>query len=202
MPTIYDLKPRFQALLRPIVGRLATRGVTANQVTLAALALSMASGLLMALGAAHWRGPLLLVPAVLLIRMALNAIDGMLAREHAMQSPEGAILNELGDVIADAALYLPFALIPGVWASLVVIVVVMALISEMTGVVAVQIGAQRRYDGPMGKSDRAFTFGLMGLLLGLGLRVHLLVNIALAVVLILLAITIKNRARQALAEVA
>ncbi len=202
MPTIYGLKPRLQALLRPLVARLANRGITANQVTLAALALSMASGLLMALGAAHWRWPLLLVPAVLLIRMALNAIDGMLAREHAMQSPEGAILNELGDVIADAALYLPFALIPGVWASLVVIVVVMALISEMTGVVAVQIGAQRRYDGPMGKSDRAFTFGLMGLFLGLGLRVHLLVNIALAVVLILLAITIKNRARQALAEVA
>ena len=32
---------------------------------------------------------------------------------------------------------------------------------EMAGVVAVQIGAERRYDGPMGKSDRAFTFGLL-----------------------------------------
>ncbi len=202
MPTIYDLKPRFQALLRPLVARLANRGITANQVTLAALALSLAAGLLTALAAHHWRWPLLLVPAVLFIRMALNAIDGMLAREHAMQSHEGAILNELGDVIADAALYLPFAFIPGVCGSLVVIAVVMAIISEMTGVVAVQIGAQRRYDGPMGKSDRAFTFGLIGLLLGLGLRVHLLVNIVLAGVLILLGITIRNRARQALAEVA
>ena len=202
MPTIYDLKPRFQALLRPLVARLANRGITANQVTLAALALSMATGLLTALAAQHWRWPLLLVPAVLFIRMALNAIDGMLAREHAMQSHEGAILNELGDVIADAALYLPFAFIPGVCGSLVVIAVVMAIISEMTGVVAVQIGAQRRYDGPMGKSDRAFTFGLIGLLLGLGLRVHLLVNMVLAGVLILLGITIRNRARQALAEVA
>ena len=203
MPTIYDLKPRFQALLRPIVGRLANRGITANQVTLAALSLSLATGLLTTLGAAnHWHWPLLLVPAVLFIRMALNAIDGMLAREHAMQSPEGAILNELGDVISDAALYLPLALIPGVCGSLVVIAVVLALISEMTGVVAIQIGAQRRYDGPMGKSDRAFTFGLIGLLLGLGFKIHLLVNIVLTGVLVLLGITIRNRARQALEEVA
>ena len=201
MPTIYSLKPRFQALLRPIVVRLASRGITANQVTLAALVLSLATGLLTALGASHWHWPLLLVPAVLFVRMALNAIDGMLAREHAMQSPEGAILNELGDVISDAALYLPFALIPGICGSLVVIAVVMALISEMTGVVAIQIGAQRRYDGPMGKSDRAFTFGLLGLLLGLGLKVHLLVNIVLTAVLVLLAITIRNRVRQALEEV-
>jgi CDP-diacylglycerol--glycerol-3-phosphate 3-phosphatidyltransferase len=35
--------------------------------------------------------------------MALNAIDGMLAREHDMQSPLGAMLNELGDVLSDVA---------------------------------------------------------------------------------------------------
>ena len=83
-----------------------------------------------------------------------------------------------------------------------VIAVVMAVISEMTGVAAVQIGAQRRYDGPMGKSDRALTFGFIGLLLGLGFNLFLLVNTVLAGVLILLGITVKNRARQALQEIA
>jgi CDP-diacylglycerol--glycerol-3-phosphate 3-phosphatidyltransferase len=193
------LKPRFQALLRPLVNRLADHGITANQVTLAALGLSAATGLVIAL-TTRWNTPLLIVPVVLFVRMALNAIDGLLAREHAMQTPEGAVLNELGDVLSDAALYLPFALIPGLWAAPVVIVVVLAVVSEMTGVVAVQIGAARRYDGPLGKSDRAFLFGLIGLLLGLGLNVHGLVNAALIGAALLLGLTIRNRARRALQE--
>jgi len=113
MPTIYDLKPHFQVLLRPVSNHLATNGFTPNQITMAAMVLSIAAGLLIVLTAGNaW--PILLVPAVLLIRMALNAIDGMLAREHAMQTFLGAVLNELGDVLSDAALYLPFALIPGI----------------------------------------------------------------------------------------
>lgn len=200
MPTVYDLKPRFQALLRPMVNRLAARGTTANQVTLAALALSCTTGLLIAL-LAKWQWPLLLLPPILFVRMALNAIDGMLAREHNMQTPLGAILNELGDVVSDAALYLPFALVPGINAAIVVVFVMLSVISEMTGVVAVQIGARRCYDGPMGKSDRAFLFGLIGLLLGLGMHVHLLINVVIAIALALLILTIKNRAQSALKEV-
>jgi CDP-diacylglycerol---glycerol-3-phosphate 3-phosphatidyltransferase len=42
MPSIYGLKPAFQNLLRPLVRGLANAGVTANQVTLTAMALSFA----------------------------------------------------------------------------------------------------------------------------------------------------------------
>ena len=136
-------------------------------MTVAAAVLSLATGALVAVYP-NSRGVLLLVPAVLFVRMALNAIDGMLAREHAMKSRRGAVLNELGDVIADAGLYLPLALVPGVPAALLTVVVVLGVISEMAGVVAVQIGAERRYDGPLGKSDRAFAFGLIAFLLGCG----------------------------------
>src|SRR5947207_2460802 len=66
------------------------------------------------------RWPWLLLAAFLFIRMALNAVDGMLAREHGMKSKLGAILNELGDVVSDAALYLPFALLAGAYGWLVV----------------------------------------------------------------------------------
>jgi CDP-diacylglycerol--glycerol-3-phosphate 3-phosphatidyltransferase len=125
----------------------------------------------------------------------------MLAREHHMKSALGAVLNEIGDVVSDAALYLPFALVAGLPPALMVGCVVLAVISEMTGVVAVQIGATRRYDGPMGKSDRAFVFGLIALLLAAGIAPGTWSTLVLLIVLVLLAVTIGNRARRALAEV-
>ena len=83
--SIYALKPKFQNLLRPLVRRLYNRGVTANQVTLAACAVSVAVGILLSLGAQipalFW-----LLPVWLFVRMALNAVDGMLAREFGQQS--------------------------------------------------------------------------------------------------------------------
>ena len=201
MPSIYDLKPRFQALLRPLVKSLADAGVTANHVTVAALVLSFVVGALITLFPAQ-KWPLLLMPLALFVRMALNAIDGMLAREHAMKSSLGAILNELGDVLSDTALYLPLAWVPGVNSVWIVGVTILAIVSEMTGVIAVQIGAGRRYDGPMGKSDRAFVFGLLGLLLGTGIPPAHWVDAILLITICLLIATIVNRARRALAEVA
>ena len=200
MASIYDLKPAFQNLLRPICRGLVRVGLTANQVTVAAMLLSFVAGGCLALWPDR-RWPLLLLPATLFLRMALNAIDGMMAREHDMKSSLGAILNEVGDVVSDAALYLPLALVPGVRGSLVVAAVLLAVVSEMTGVVAVQIGASRRYDGPMGKSDRAFVFGAVGLLLGLGLPSSPWLDYVLAAMVLMLVVTIYNRARRALGEV-
>lgn len=200
MPTIYDLKPAFQRLLRPLTARLAAAGVTANQVTLAALVLSLGTGAAVAFSSgARWA--LALVPGVLFVRMALNAIDGMLAREHNMKTPLGALLNELGDVISDAALYGAFALVPGLSVPWVVAVVFLALVTEMTGVVAVQIGASRRYDGPMGKSDRAFLFGALALAGALGLPLAGWSDWLLGAACALLLRTVFNRARGALGEV-
>ena len=200
MASIYNIKPQFQALLRPLTNKLATRGVTANHVTLAAAGLSIVAGLAILLGREH-RQILLLLPIVLFIRMALNAIDGMLAREHNMKSALGAILNELGDAVSDAALYLPLATVPGFRPWMVVIVVLLAVLTEMAGVVAVQIGASRHYEGPMGKSDRAFVFGALGLALGCGVESGRWLTVALAVLMVLLVLTVLNRARKALKEI-
>ncbi len=197
VPSIYDLKPRFQALLRPTTNSLAAKGVTANQVTVAAAAISFATGALVAVYPTS-HGVLLLVPAVLFVRMALNAVDGMLAREHGMKSRRGAVLNELGDVIADAGLYLPLALVPGVPAALLTVVVILGVISEMAGVVAVQVGAERRYDGPLGKSDRAFAFGLIAFVLGCGVAPGRWLVFFFSVMIVMACITIIRRARRAL----
>ena len=201
MPSIYQLKPRFQNLLRPGVQRLYARGVTANQVTLAAAAVSVLLGALLAWLPQHtWL--FALIPLWMLLRMALNAVDGMLAREFGQQSKLGAYLNELSDVVADSALNLPFALLVGVSPTLVVLVVVLAVISEYAGVLGPMVGASRRYDGPMGKSDRAFCFGVLGAGVASGLLPSSWINGLLAVILLLLLATLVNRVRQGLAEVA
>jgi CDP-diacylglycerol--glycerol-3-phosphate 3-phosphatidyltransferase len=199
MASIYDLKPAFQGLLRPLARGLAGAGVTANAVTLAAAVLSIAVG-----AAIAWtKGApttLLLLPATLFARMALNAIDGMLAREHGQKSRLGALLNELGDVVSDTALYLPLALVPGFDARLVAVIAVLAGLSEMAGVLGQTIGASRRYDGPMGKSDRAFAFGLFALLLGLGVKPGLWLLAAQWAILLGLVATTWNRCRRSLRE--
>ncbi|GJL83949.1 MAG: CDP-alcohol phosphatidyltransferase [marine bacterium B5-7] len=200
MKSIYELKPAFQRLLRPLNRRLTGIGLNANHITIIALALSVFTGIAVAIWPQQ-RCALLAVPLVLFIRMALNAIDGMLAREHDMKSSLGAVLNELGDVFSDVAIYLPFCLINGIKSWLVVMIVIAGVVVEMAGVVAVQIGAERRYDGPMGKSDRAFVFGFIAFAAGLGFSLEPWVNIVLAGVLILSAVTIVNRVRGALKEV-
>jgi CDP-diacylglycerol--glycerol-3-phosphate 3-phosphatidyltransferase len=199
MPSVYDLKPRFQSLLRPLCNGLAVAGVSANAVTIAAAVLSLAQGAWIA-AEPQARAPLLCLPLTLLMRMALNAIDGMLAREHGMQTRLGGILNELGDVVSDAALYLPLALVPELPGALLVVSVVLAIICEMAGVLGSVVGASRRYDGPMGKSDRAAAVALLAFLLGCGVRPGLWSTLFVAAIAALAATTIVNRARAALAE--
>lgn len=197
MPSIYDLKPRFQRALRPLTAALHRAGISANAVTVAALLASAAYGAWLALCPdSRWAWGLL--PAFLLVRMALNAIDGMLAREYRQQSHLGAVLNEGGDVVADAALYVPFVLLPGAPVGLGLLVVFLAVLSEFAGVLGQVVGGGRRYDGPCGKSDRAVAFGAMALLLGLGVPVGTALPYVFGGLALLLAATIWNRVRRAL----
>jgi CDP-diacylglycerol--glycerol-3-phosphate 3-phosphatidyltransferase len=191
--TIYDLKPKFQALLRPTVNLLAKKGITPNQVTMFAMILSIIVGLVIALtGGARWI--LLFVPIFMFLRMALNAIDGLLAKEHDMKTKRGAMFNEMSDVIADVALFLPFALIVGINPIYVVLFAVVGVFNEMAGVVAQTLNGERRYDGPMGKSDRVFVVGFIALLLGLGVEAGLWVDILFGVATLLAVLSTYNRA--------
>ncbi len=191
--TIYDLKPKFQALLRPIVRLLANKGVTPNQVTMFAMLLSIWVGVMIIL--THGAKVILLfVPIFMFVRMALNAIDGLLAKEHNMKTKRGAMFNEMSDVIADVALFLPFAFISGMNPILVVLFTIIGILNEMAGVVAQTLNGERRYDGPMGKSDRVFVMGLMALLLGLGLQVDIWADVLLEVSIFLGVVSTYNRA--------
>ena len=188
--SIYALKPKFQNLLRPLVRQLAAKGVTANQVTLIACLLSILLGVIF-----------FLIPIWLFLRMALNAIDGMLAREFNQKSRLGGYLNEITDVVSDAALYLPFAFVAPFDGIQISSIIWLAALSELCGILGQVQGKTRRYDGPMGKSDRAFVFGVLGLLYAVNGSLHSLFWWVANIVIILLIVTCIKRVKNGLAEV-
>lgn len=192
-PTIYQLKPAFQRLLRPVVRWLAGTRITPNQVTVGTALLMGAMGLLLVRQPGH-RGLWALLPGVLLVRMALNAIDGMLATSTGRESPLGAVLNEVGDIVGDVVLYAPLALVAGVDGRLAIGAVVGAVLVELVGLAPRLGGSARRFQGPMGKSDRAAVYGVLGLLVAAGVPAPWL-NGLLVAVLVLLALTMVNRLR-------
>ena len=198
--SIYDLKPKFQNLLRPLVIKLEQRGVTANQVTLATCAISVILGVMLtALSDYNWL--FILIPIWLFMRMALNAIDGMLAREFNQKSRLGGYLNEITDVVSDAALYLPFAFVYPFDALQIGLIIWLSALTEFCGVLGQVQGKTRRYDGPLGKSDRAFLFGMLGLVYAfLPMLPDFLYWVSWAIVILLIATCVK-RVKSGLAEV-
>ena len=196
--SVYQLKSRFQDLLRPLVSRLAQWDVTANQVTIAAMLISVAVGSWLVI--AENKIWFWLIPVWLFIRMAMNAIDGMLAREFNQQSALGAYLNEMGDLVSDIALFAPFLWIAPFQPHWMGLIIVLALLTEFAGLLGLSVGASRRYDGPMGKSDRALLFGILGGWLAVdGFLPQWMIWLQ-PLLIVLLLWTIFNRIRRGLAE--
>ena len=194
--SIYSLKPRFQKLLAPVLKHLEKLRITPNQVTLFTMFSSLTfCAVLVNFGSVLWLW--MVFPVFMLLRRALTAIDGMLANATQQKTKLGSLLNEVCDQISDVALYLPFALLPNVSIALVVLVVVLMLLAEFAGIAALVVGAQRRFDGPMGKSDRAFAFSVVALLIATK-TAPIWINSLLLIVLLLLLWTIINRLVKAL----
>jgi CDP-diacylglycerol---glycerol-3-phosphate 3-phosphatidyltransferase len=197
MPTLYSIKPAFQKLLRPVASGLVRIGATANMVTLAAAALSIAAG--GAIARFHQFPEIFwLLPLTLFVRMALNAIDGMMAREFGQKSTLGMYLNELTDAVSDAALILPFALMPVFPAWGVILFALIAVLTEYAGALGVMAGAARRHDGPFGKSDRALALGTIAALLASGVTFSGWGAYVFPVMALVSALTVINRVRAGL----
>ena len=164
MISVYKIKPKFQKLLQPILVFLRKIGVSPNQITIFTVFFSIALGvfLFFAIENKLW---FLFVSLGLLLRMALNALDGMMAKQFNLQSKKGEILNELGDVISDLAIFFPFIYFDSLKTEYVIIFIVFSIINEFCGILSKSIYGERRYDGPMGKSDRALLIGLICIVL-------------------------------------
>ena len=163
MISVYKIKPKFQQLLTPVLRRLYKIGVSANQITISSILLSLLIGI------SFWYASsnkllFLALPIGLVLRMALNALDGMMARTYNQQTKKGEILNELGDIISDLFIFFPLLFFEQANIYLIVIFICLSIINEFAGLLGKVISGERRYDGPMGKSDRAVIMGLYGIL--------------------------------------
>lgn len=173
--SLYRLKSQFQDQLRPLSNTLVEQGVTANQVTVSAVFLSMATAYIVAKPAQHQPKLWLLLPTSLFVRMAMNAMDGMMAREHGQASKLGGVLNEAGDIIADTVLLT--SLTPHiadkqlgklpVSQHYVTSLIALSVCTELLAIVGNIALGVRANQGPLGKSDRAFLLGVLGTFMGI-----------------------------------
>jgi CDP-diacylglycerol--glycerol-3-phosphate 3-phosphatidyltransferase len=199
MISVYKLKPKFQQLLTPVLLFLHKNNITANQITISSILLSMVIGVL------FWNADLskwffLSLPIGLLLRMALNALDGMMARKFNQTSKLGEVLNEVGDIVSDVIVFFPLLKFQPENLYLIVIFIVLSVINEFAGLIGKIVGKERRYDGPMGKSDRALILGLYGLLIFFGVNITSISQYIFGIIIALLIISTYTRLKKSLNE--
>jgi CDP-diacylglycerol--glycerol-3-phosphate 3-phosphatidyltransferase len=110
---------------------------------------------------------LLLVPVFLFLRMSMNALDGLLAREHKLASVGGELLNEGVDVIGDMVCYGVLYFVRGMPKPELVIYLMLIWAAEFFGVLGKSMpGGRRRYENILsGKPDRALWMGIFSIVL-------------------------------------
>ncbi|MDF2517744.1 MAG: CDP-alcohol phosphatidyltransferase [Sphingobacterium sp.] len=197
MISVYKLKPKFQQLLMPVLSFLNRKKVTANQITVGSVLLSLVIAIL------FWYADrsivlFLALPIGLLLRMALNALDGMMARLFNQTSKTGEVLNEVGDIVSDVLIFFPLLKFHPESLYLVVGFIVLSVINEFCGLIGKVIANDRRYDGPMGKSDRALLLGVYGILSLLHISITAFSGYIFAVLCSLLVLSSITRLRKAL----
>ncbi len=197
MISVYQLKPKFQQLLIPVLVKLHAQQLSANKITIAAIIWSAILGVLLFFSPAH---PvfLVLVAFGLLVRMALNALDGMMARAFNQQSKLGEVLNELGDVVSDTFIFCGLFSYSFVNPNVLFVVIVLSIINEFAGVLAKLISGIRRYDGPMGKSDRALLIGVWCVSYFIFPGIGYLFNIIFSLAILLLMVSTYKRVSNSL----
>lgn len=199
MISVYKLKPKFQQLLTPILLFLNKKKITANQITISSILLSVIIGVL------FWNADVsnwfyLSLPIGLLIRMALNALDGMMARKFNQTSKLGEVLNEVGDIVSDVIIFFPLIKFQPESLYLIIVFIALSIINEFAGLLGKVVGKERRYEGPVGKSDRALILGIYGLIIFFGVDISGYSQYIFALIIVFLMISTYTRLKKSLNE--
>jgi phosphatidylglycerophosphate synthase len=204
MPARRHLRTRQRGWARALARRLASAGVRPNQVSAASVVIAAAAGVLLALSlepGGETCGPFLLAAAACVqLRLLCNMIDGLLAVEGRLATPDGEMWNDLPDRIADplvlvgaglAVRALPAGLTLG-W-----LAAVLALMTAYVRVLGGSMGVPQSFAGPMAKQHRMFaiTVGCVASAVESALgRPPRTLYLSLAVVVVGAAVTLVRRA--------
>lgn len=197
--SIYNLKKKFQNLLMPLCEKMNSLGMTPNQITIGTMIGSIIFSLLF-YKFSEYRILFLIVPLFFLKRMALNALDGMIANKFNKKTNLGVFLNEIGDIVADTVFFFCFFSALNVNTVLSMLFIFLGILSEYTGITAMQIDGKRHFEGPMGKSDRAFFISLLSIFIFFRLD-NKYVEYFIILGIILLFLTIYNRIKSSLKKI-
>jgi CDP-diacylglycerol--glycerol-3-phosphate 3-phosphatidyltransferase len=197
MISTYKIKPKFQQMLMPLLKMLRNMGVSPNALTLMAVLLSFVIGYLFWSSAEH-HSYFLFVAIGLLLRMMLNALDGMMARIYNLQSKLGEILNEVGDIVSDIVIFFPLIVFENLDVKLSIAFISLSIVNEFCGIMAKVVSGDRRYDGPMGKSDRALLIGVICIISYFTSDINIYINYIIGVASLLMIVSSYARLKNSL----
>lgn len=159
-----ELRTRSRAWPSAIARRLASAGVTPNQVSVASIVFACVAGdALFVAGerigdsASLW---LVVAAAGIQLRLLCNLLDGLLAIEGRLKSKTGELYNEIPDRIADIMILLGAGVAIhevwewGIW--LGVLATILALLTAYVRLLGGSLGLPQDFSGPMAKQHRMF----------------------------------------------
>jgi archaetidylinositol phosphate synthase len=159
--TLDRLRPLADRLLAPFVSGAARLGLTPDAISAVAFLFAVAAG--GCFYAARFE-PLLYLPGAALVFLNgwLDLLDGALARELAVDSRAGDLLDHVLDRYADIAVIVGFAGGIDEWL-LGIAAVTGVLMTSYLGTQAQAVDLDRVYGGLLGRADRLALMGLVGL---------------------------------------
>jgi len=169
---LYALKPWYAARLSPVRRRLVSTGVSPNVITMAGIACGCGAGAALALLRPGMLAGVI-VAVLLAARLACANLDGGVARDGGRATPFGAVLNELGDRLAELAALAGCLAIAPAW--LACATALSATLPSWVALAGASAGLGRVQGGPVGKTERCL---LLALLAGTGLVTVFLAIIA------------------------
>jgi CDP-diacylglycerol--glycerol-3-phosphate 3-phosphatidyltransferase len=191
---IYTIKPLFQKFLNPVKNLLVKLKIHPTSINIAALIISIALGAIIMYAGLFGKLMLLVsVPILAFVRTALNALDGMVARELKVGNQKfGEVLNEFIDRLSDTFIFIGLAFSGLVYLDVALISITIILLTSYIGIVGKAAGGIRQYVGLMGKADRMFYLSLASVLIIIWPSINFL-NYLLYFMIILGIITIIQR---------